>query len=212
MKKPTKEQLEERYYSLPEDIQQAITSEEVSRSLENVGTKYKLRMDKTGEMIDEVGMVMLGFSQSAEFIDNLTRRLKVDRETAESLAVDIDNDVFKKIRESLREVQFGERGDQQSPEAAQAGGDSPVRDSLLKEVEKHGNEDTPGFAATTDYSADAFGLSSPEPARPKPTPYQESVSKEEKLDPNKTFKDHLEKKIEAEKPKINADPYRESID
>lgn len=211
--KVTRADVEAKYKTLPSDIQAAITSDFVSDNLERIGQKYKLRVDKIGDMIDEVGLVMLGFKKSSDFIGSLSKRLKIDRETAEAMAVDIDNEVFKKIRESLRQVQFGENRDEQAPASQTDSGDSPARDSLLQEIEMHGNEQMPagvvGAASTADYSETDFADPNP---TPQPTPYQQTISEEEKHDPNKTFKDHLEKKMEAAKPVVNADPYRESID
>ena len=215
----TPEQLQEKFDSLPQDIQQAITSETVSGNLEILGQKYSLRVDKIGDLIDEVGMVMLGFKKSSDFIGSLSKRLEIDRETAESLAVDIDNDVFKKIRESLRNVQFGsEHVDTPEEHEDPDYGHSPTRDSLLKEVERHGADD-PAFSGS-DYSADGFAADKQENVHAtvapapidQPTPYESHViPEEEKNDPTKTFKDHLEKKVEAVRDVVSTDPYRESI-
>jgi len=238
---PSPQDVEERYKTLPEDIQAAIVDESVSYNIEQLGIKYNLRVDKIGDLVDEVGLVMLGFKKSSDFIKSLSKRLEVDRETAESLAVDVDNEVFKKIRESLRTVQFDPREKKAVAPEPQAVRQAPVvginmeeetadeRDSLLQEIERHGNDDvseTNGeigateFTSSSDYNPEGFGEGvQPEaaPAQeqfvPAPTPYEQTViSEEEKIDPNKTFKDHLEKKMEAVKPIVNADPYRESIE
>lgn len=225
--KITPEMISEKFNSLPVDMQEAISSDQVSEHLETLALKYKLRVDKMGDMIDEVGLVMLGFKKSSAFIDSLVHRLDIDRETAESLAIDIDNDVFRKIRESLREVQFAKDNPDEVAAFEPDHGHSPARDSLLKEVERHGNDGTnvgdsgtTGFTSSSDYSADAFGQAQSQsiqeaPAvayEEEPTPYEQTViSEEEKNDPNKTFKDHLEKKIQEAAPAASSDPYRESV-
>ncbi len=314
----TQDMINQRYAELPADIQRVITSDLVSNNLEVLGQKYKLRVDKVGDLIDEVGMVMLGFKKSSDFIGNLSRRLEIDRETAESMAVDIDNEVFKKIRESLRTVQFGS-GHPDTPEAHEDPdyGHSPTRDSLIQDIERHGNNEVleptpyerrsatpapsvdpykepvaaaesaqaikqaPSFAATADYSADAFNQATAQSTQPvvqdtyrepvldisdqpestvrptepeisfaseqtiqmprqkvvtdtvkptvaptiKPTvesavpTYQEPapaasgvlVGMEDRIDPSKSFQDHLQNKVDENRPVVNSDPYREAI-
>lgn len=227
--KITPEMISEKFNSLPVDMQEAISSDQVSQHLETLGLKYKLRVDRMGDMIDEVGLVMLGFKKSSAFIDSLVHRLDIDRETAESLAIDIDNDVFRKIRESLREVQFAKDNPDEIVALEADHEQSPARDSLLKEVERHGNDGTSvgdseatGFTSSSDYSADAFGGAQIQPQgtqeaavvapEEKPTPYEQTViTEEEKNDPSKTFKDHLEKKVQEAAPIVSSDPYRESV-
>jgi len=214
----TKEQVSEKFESLPDDIKRAITDDSVSENLKQLGFKYKLRVDKIGDLIDEVGMVMLGFKKTGDFINALSRRLELDRETAESLAIDVDNEVFKKIRESLRSVQFDPGERKTKPVADPDYGHSPARDSLLQEVERHGNIDgevadqrqAPAFVSSSDYSANSFAESPSQmtPVESDPTPYEQTtISPEEKTDPTKSFKDHLEKKMESAKPIVNADPF-----
>ncbi len=217
----TQELLEERLNSLPEDIRRAVTDDAVLRDIQELGNKYTLRLDKIGILTNEVALVMLGLKKTSDFIRSLSKELEIDRETAESLAIDVDNEVFRKVRESLRTVQFG---DDTSPAAAAPladpeHGDSPARDSLLKEVEMHGNDGVAvgatEFTSSSDYSADAFGQEQPVQTAytPAPTPYEQTaISDEERLDPTKTFKDHLEKKMESVKTQVNADPYKESIE
>jgi len=52
----TKEQVSEKFESLPDDIKRAITDDSVSENLKQLGFKYKLRVDKIGDLIDEVGI------------------------------------------------------------------------------------------------------------------------------------------------------------
>lgn len=232
---PTPEQIQERFSSLPKDLQNAITSNTVTENMQAIGEKYKLRLDKTGLMIQEVGMIMLGFEKTAEFVHNLQTKLEVDRETAESIAVDVDTQVFEGIRSSLREVQLGEHGEQHHD---QEHGTSPVRDSLIRDIERNAAP-VETFTSGTDYSPNMFGSSkstavsgqawAPEdvpsedkplsqtyadvvPLTPPPTPYEAHISEEEKIDPTKSFQDHLKKKISVVKEQLSADPYREPIE
>src|SRR3989339_1900858 len=104
MKELTSEQIREIYKKLPEDLKEAILGVESTDIMRIIGEKYKLTIDKIGKMVGEAGYVMLGVTHPNEFIGNLTDRLEVDKEKARAIAGEINEQVFKKVRESLRKI------------------------------------------------------------------------------------------------------------
>lgn len=102
----TTEQIQERFESLPTDIQTVISGAETARRLEEIGRQRGLRIDGIGVLIEYSGLVMLGLVKSAEFVSHLSKQLAISREQAEAIAVDVDTQVFSRIRNSLREVQY----------------------------------------------------------------------------------------------------------
>jgi hypothetical protein len=104
MTKYTPEQLREIYLKLPEDLKDAIFSVDSAEIIQAISKKYNLAIDKTGELADETGLVMLGLSHPKDFISNLSRRLQADKETAEKIAGEINSQIFVKVRESLKKI------------------------------------------------------------------------------------------------------------
>jgi len=157
----TKEMAFERFDSLPKDMQRAINDDSVSDAIREIGDKYEVRMDKMERLVSEVGLIMLGFKKTNEFIKSLSTELEIDRETAESIAIDVDSEVFKKIRESLRTVQFDQ--DSQTADHDKGHEDvvpSPGRDSLLKEIEDHASNKVDTSDMTSSYSGTDYDPSS----------------------------------------------------
>lgn len=104
MQNYTDQQITEMYENLPQDLRDAIFSVGTNNVVQEIGGKYKLMIDKVGILGNETGMVMLGVTHPNDFIANLARRLEVDKQTAHDIAQDINQQIFQKVRESLRKV------------------------------------------------------------------------------------------------------------
>jgi len=120
----TKEQLEEKYKNLPDDVKQTIFSTHVEDIVGEVGKKYSLHIDQMGEVIEEVELVMLGVNHPKDFIEHLGERLGIeDREKIRAIADEINGKIFRSIRESLKKVHGGgpEVLPDQKPKAVQSG-------------------------------------------------------------------------------------------
>lgn len=103
--KLSQEQLKEKYNKLPEDVKNAIFSAGVEKALTEIGEKNNLHIDKIGELMEEVDLVMLGVTNPKDFIRNLYGRLGIeDKEQVRRIAHEVNEQVFQKIRESLKTV------------------------------------------------------------------------------------------------------------
>ncbi len=105
MKQFTTEQLQDHFAKLPKDLQEAVSSAEVRDSVEKIGKKYGLHIDQLGEMVDLVGLIMLGLSPSKDFVRNFSQEAGVKTDIATSIAEDINNEVFGKIRSSMQAIE-----------------------------------------------------------------------------------------------------------
>lgn len=94
----------ERYEKLPSDLREAIFSEENADKIQEISKKYSLYVDKMGELAEESGLVMLGFTHPKDFIKNLSERLGVDAEKAKEIAKDVNEQIFGPVRESLKKL------------------------------------------------------------------------------------------------------------
>lgn len=100
----TDEQIVKMYENLPDDLRAAIFGVNTSKIVEDIGRKHNLAIDKIGDLGNETGMVMLGVTHPNDFITNLSERLEVDKAKAKEIAEDINVNVFKKVRESLKKI------------------------------------------------------------------------------------------------------------
>ena len=108
MPKPTSDEIQKRFKSLPQDLKDAIFSIETADVIQALGKKYKLTIDKIGELADEAGYLMMGFTDPKNFLDIIQKRLSVDFETARAVTEDLNIQIFGKIRESLKHARMRE--------------------------------------------------------------------------------------------------------
>lgn len=95
-------QVQQRLKELPEEIRMAVLSADLDRKIQSIGQKHKLHIDQIGNLEDETLLVMLGFSDPVEFMDQLVERLSVTPVEASLISADVVHDVFMPIRESMR--------------------------------------------------------------------------------------------------------------
>ena len=98
------EELTKKLKSLPQDLQDAFFSDDVSQNIIDIGKTHGLMLDKTGILGDETTLIMLGVVPTSDFIKNLSEKLGVDKEKAKAIAEDINQKVFQQVRASLRKV------------------------------------------------------------------------------------------------------------
>lgn len=138
----TPEQIEKKFESLPEDVKDAISSVETTNIILEIGKENKLQIDEMGELVDETGLVMLGFTKSEDFVSHIKNRLNVSNEIAEKLAREINEKVLLQIRESLKKMHEKPKEEEFSPKTTpispieEVGEDiikPPLKDQLIKE-------------------------------------------------------------------------------
>lgn len=95
---------QKQYESLPSDVQEAIISVGVANKLTALTAKYKLHLDKAEELSDETSLVMLGITGPSDYMKNLQRRLELPEDLARDLVADVNEQIFKPIRESLKQI------------------------------------------------------------------------------------------------------------
>ncbi len=124
-------QLEDRFKSIPDDVRDMMTSPETMEAVRQIGQKYHLHVDEMDELYEETGHVMLGLTRTKDFIGNLRKRLpKYDPPLVQSIALEINELVFKPIRESLKKLESTVRA-----EPLSAAPTSTQREELLRAIE-----------------------------------------------------------------------------
>ncbi|MBU6430843.1 hypothetical protein KGQ29_00480 [Patescibacteria group bacterium] len=104
----TKEILRTQFNKLPKDIQNAIMSVNLRSKMELIARKNNLHIDQAQILENETVFVMLGLEHPSDLVENIVKNLEISEEKAEAIAKDINNEIFLKIRESLKKI-FEER-------------------------------------------------------------------------------------------------------
>lgn len=171
----TPEQIRAQFDSLPTDIQQLISGPETAATLQEIGRQHSLRIDAIGTLIEYSGLVMLGLVKSNAFVDQLTRNLAISHEQAESIAVAVDTQVFSRIRNSLREVQYRSTTEQRFSELETPIGAVAQPTAVSTEpVEEPIPQELDPAMSSMDYNPQDFGSGSQtvntatEPTAPEP--------------------------------------------
>ena len=125
----TQEELLDRYEKLPQALKDAIFAETNADKMYALGQKNGLTIDQIGEIASETGYVMLGVTHPRDFARNLKQKLNIDQEKAREIAEDINREIFRPIREHLKDlhkITDLEMGEVPVPESATRYGAGPI--------------------------------------------------------------------------------------
>ncbi len=98
------DEIQKRMDALPADIKALVYSADMGAVIHSIGQKYQLHVDQIGALESETAAVMIGLTEPSEFVQELVDALSVEQPKAEAIAQDINNELFIKIRESLKKV------------------------------------------------------------------------------------------------------------
>ena len=97
---------------IPEDIRVVILSADTKQKLAGLASKYNLRGVQEGNLEIETNLVLLGLEHPSKFIGNIAKALNLPEEKARAIAEDINTEIFRPVRESLKKI-HGITSDQQ---------------------------------------------------------------------------------------------------
>lgn len=100
----TEEQILEKYHTLPQELKTAMASVESSKVVQQIKKKYELNIEQTGDLAGETGLVLLGLTKPENFIRNLSERLEIDAQKAKEIALDVNSQIFSRVKESLKKI------------------------------------------------------------------------------------------------------------
>lgn len=100
----TRKQMDDMFEKLPNDIQEALQSDQTIKCLVQIREKYNLQDEQSGELSAEIGMLMLGASFPQHFIENLKNTMKIPEETAKAIASEVNEKIFRPVKESLKQL------------------------------------------------------------------------------------------------------------
>lgn len=131
-KKYTKEQLWKLYEKLPQELKDALFAEETGDYIYQICQKNKIG-NKTANITDYVGHVLIGVLPPEDFQENLEKELKIKRDVAKKVAQEINRFVFYPVRPILE--QLYKIGIRPSEKPVEKTTEKPIEEPKLKEEE-----------------------------------------------------------------------------
>ncbi len=105
MRQFTQQEIQDQFDRLPTEIQDAINASDLPDKINIIGKKYLLRVDQLGELVDEIGLVILGLRRSSDFITDIIERTSISSKDADALAQDVNTTIFSTIKMHLQNVE-----------------------------------------------------------------------------------------------------------
>lgn len=102
--KYTTAQLHEILKELPPDVNEAIGSVNYIDTLLDIEKRYRLHLDQADALGNEIFKLMLGLTSPQQFIDAIVSAVKIPRETAKLIATEVNEKIFRPVRESLMQI------------------------------------------------------------------------------------------------------------
>jgi len=123
------QQLKEYIDNLPNEIRQAIFSVDYQKQLQEIVKRNRLLIDQAGKLEVETTLVMAGIEPMNEYNDNLVKNVGLNRNLATIVAHDVDELIFKNIREALKKIADEEI------QLETSNNTEPSKEQILSEIE-----------------------------------------------------------------------------
>lgn len=131
----TEQQLDQAYESLPEELKDALFSNQTTYNLLNACEQYGITDERTRTISEYVGYVLMGILLPSDFQGILQKEVGLPEDTAQKLALQINRFVFYPVRPLLEQLHKMEIG--ASPGATQT---EQVKEQPKSQEEKPGEE------------------------------------------------------------------------
>jgi len=100
----TKEQLENIYEKLPEELQEAVFSVETSQDIVETGERYGVIDERLNTIAERVGFVLMGLILPQEFSEVIEKETGLPKTVAEAIARDLNRTIFYPVRPALEQL------------------------------------------------------------------------------------------------------------
>lgn len=94
----TEEEIQKRIDQLSEEAADFLYSPEMGALVKQIADTHKLHIDQMSLLEAEVGELMLGLTEPLEFVPNLMSTLRIDKDTADAVAKDVNDQLMQKMR------------------------------------------------------------------------------------------------------------------
>jgi len=99
----SREKIIDAYMKSSPVVQGIFDADWVPENMQIISKKISIRLDKTDQLIKLVGFVILNLIPLSRFLDVVEAELNIDRDRATTIVKEIDEHIFKKVREIIKE-------------------------------------------------------------------------------------------------------------
>jgi restriction endonuclease len=177
----TQEQIDAMFAELPSDVKDAMSSVDTVHVMADIQKKYNLHIDQAGELSTDAALLMVGAIKPQEFIGQIESQAHIPRETAKQIAAEVNEKIFRPVRESLMQIhKMKEMAEETNPKADGATAIAPGEISEEQDIKnnaKNKEEETEpvrteGKNITENKLSEPFSMPKKTSA---PDPYREAV-------------------------------------
>lgn len=161
------EKIKELFWASPQEVQDFLQSEHLLETLRELADAHHLHIDQLQNLSEEVVAVGIGARPPSSFTEKITRNLEISSKEAAEITKEIDDKVFKVIKQNLV---MGHRQENEEEDHSKLS-----REDILKEIETHVSlplKPTPIINITPDHTLVSplatKELEAPKPSTPKP--------------------------------------------
>jgi len=117
--------------TLPPELKQAIYSVDYAKQLQEIVKNNKLMIDQAGKLEAETTLVIAGIEPLNKYVNNLSENVGLSKIQASIVAHDVNELIFKNIREALKKINEKLIEEEKTIETATA----PTKDAVLAGIE-----------------------------------------------------------------------------
>lgn len=101
----SREQLQNIYLSLPQNLREAIFSVENAEKIQQIAQRYQIPIQNLPKLASATGRVLLTVLAVEKLISSLEIELDIDRNTAQRIVQDIKQEIFSPVMPILTKIQ-----------------------------------------------------------------------------------------------------------
>ncbi len=102
LNKQTEVSSDPKFASLPLELQSAIAESDYQKKLYDIGTKYKLQVEKMGKLEELTIRFIKGEVTPSQYENSLALELDLEAEKARAMATEVNSSILQNIREYMR--------------------------------------------------------------------------------------------------------------
>lgn len=102
---PTPDQKEQRFSEISQDVWSVFSSTKTSQTVLDICKKNGLHIDHYGKVSAIIGDILTGYTSTKNFIPRIVKEVGTSQEVASAIAQEISEQIFKPIRDSLKNIE-----------------------------------------------------------------------------------------------------------
>ena len=139
--------LKKQFDALPAEVQKALTEVDLSTKLQDIVKNDKLMIDQASALQIETILVHFGLEPLENYTNNLIKNVGLSNIQASVIAHDVNETIFKNVRESLKNINEAVLGEEKITEQESA----PSKEDMITDIEQpeniKGKEESVSFSS-----------------------------------------------------------------